>query len=210
MSDFDFNSAEPQRGFSGELIPENTIVLVVATIRPGQEGPGGYLKANNDRSCLMADFEFTIDGGEFDRRKVWGLMVTAGETEGQQKAAAITRSRLRAMLESAHGILPSDNSAPAVARRQVAGWEAFDGLKFCARIGVEKGGLKDKTAGPNSERWPDKNVVYPVTPEDERYISPGAQNARGAPRASVAQTVAAASKPATNGANGAAKPAWAS
>src|SRR5690606_10410982 len=123
MSDFDFNNAEPQRAM-GALIPDNTVCLVVAKLRPGGQGPGGWLKTNNDGSCLMADFEFGIDGGEYDRRKFWSLFVTEGDTDGQKRAANITRSRLRAMLESAYGILPGDDSPEAIRKRQVAGWQA--------------------------------------------------------------------------------------
>jgi hypothetical protein len=94
----------------GDLIPENTVALVVINLREGGAGPGGLLKASNDGTAQMLDLEFTIDGGEFDRRKLWENWVTDGQTEGQQKAAAITRSRVRATLESAHGVNPGDDS----------------------------------------------------------------------------------------------------
>ena len=204
MTNMDFNDADPQRAGGGSLIPDETVALVVATLRPGQAGPGGWLKLSNNTGCLMADFEFTVDGGEFDRRKFWGNFVTEGSTEGQQKAANITRSRLRAMLESAHGIIPGDSSQAAMDRRQVSGWQGFDGLRFCALIGVEQGALKDKTAGPNSERWPDKNVLRSViTPDDERYISPGPQRP-APPRNSTAAATQAPKQAAAGG-----KPSWA-
>ena len=210
MSNFDFNNAEPQRAM-GALIPDNTICLVVASLRPGGQGPGSWLKANNDGSCLMADFEFTIDGGEFDRRKFWSMMVTEGETDGQQKAANITRSKLRAMLESAFAIHPGDDTQDAVTKRQVSGWGAFDGLKFCAKIGVEQGGLKDKTAGPNSERWPDKNVLKAaITPDESDYINPGPQQAGFQTAGSAVQSAAKAAGGGTAAAVASTKPAWAS
>lgn len=213
MNAMDFNNAEPQRAM-GDLIPDNTVCLVVATLRPGGEGPGRWLKANNDRSCLMADFEFTIDGGEFDRRKFWSLFVVDGQTDGQQKAANISRSKLRAMLESAYGVQPGDTSPDAVAKRQIAGWQAFDGLKFCAKVGIEVGKLKVPAAGPNSERYPDKNVLKAaITPDEIIYINPG-------PQAAGMKTAGAALTSAANAAGGAvqqavqqasaAKPSWAS
>lgn len=204
MSTFDFNNAEPQRAM-GALIPDDTVCLVVAKLRPGGHGPGNWLKTNKDGSCLMADFEFVVDGGEHDRRKFWSMMVTEGETDGQQKAANITRSKLRAMLESAHGVMPGDDSPEAIAKRQVSGWGAFDGLRFCAKIGVERGGLKDVTAGPNSERYPDKNTLKAViTPDERDYVSPGPQAARPA-NTNTAQ--AAAHAPAQRSGGG--KPSWA-
>lgn len=205
MSDFDFNSAEPQRG-GGDLIPDNTVCTVVATLRPGGHGPGGWLKNSKDGSSLMADFEFTVEGGEHDRRKFWGNFVTEGQTEGQQKAAAITRSRLRAMLESAYGVQPGDDSPEAMAKRQVAGWQAFDGLKFCAKVGIEKGGLKDKTAGPDSERYTDKNTLKAaITPDEPDYIA--VAQAAGAAVKSAAKAAGGGTAAA---AAGGAKPAWAS
>ena len=213
MSDFDFNNAEPQRAM-GELIPDGTVCLVVATLRPGGHGPGGWLKNNNDGTCSMADFEFTIDGGEYDRRKFWNMMVTEGSTEGQQKAANITRSKLRAMLESAFGVHPGDDSPDAIAKRQVSGWGAFDGLKFCAKVGIEKGGLKDKTAGPNSERYADKNVLKAALTIDESdYINPGPQQGSFQTAGKAVQTAAKAVGGATGAAVASAaatKPAWAS
>lgn len=209
MSNMDFNAAEPQREF-GALIPDGTIVLVVASLRPGQAGPGGWLKASQT-GAEMADFEFTIDGGEYDRRKVWANWVTSGITDGHEKASNITRSRLRAMLESAYGIHPGDDSPDALAKRQVSGWQNFDGLKFCAKIGVETGGLKDKTAGPQSERYPDKNTLTPVTPDDQRYIASGPQQAGFKSAGAAVQSAAKAAGGGTAKAVAtAAKPAWAS
>lgn len=202
MDNFDFSEAEPQRAGGGSLIPDNTIALVVVKVRPGGAGHGGYLKASNT-GCEMLDLEFTVDGGEHDRRKLWSNYVTSGVTEGHAKAANITRSRLRAMLESSRGILPTDTSAEAIQGRKANGWGDFDGLVFCAKIGIEQGSLKDKTAGPQSERYDDKNVIKAViTPDEDHYIAPSPQ----------AKAAAAAQKPANEGGAPAAsvKPAWAS
>ena len=204
MSNFDFNEAEPQRAGGGSLIPDNTIALVVVKIRPGGTGPGGYLKGSST-GAEMLDLEFTIDGGDFDRRKLWSNYVTSGVTEGHEKAANITRSRLRAMLESARGIMPSDTSPDAIAARRANGWGDFDGLVFCAQVGIEQGALKDKMAGPQSERWDDKNVIKAViTPDEPHYIAPTPQ----AKAAAAAQGAANTNAPAATQA--AAKPSWAS
>lgn len=210
---FDFNDAEPQFA-GGSLIPENTVCLLVASLRPGGAGPGGWLKESVNTGCLMADFEFTVDGGDHDRRKLWSNYVTEGTTDGHAKAANITRSRLRAMLESAHGIHAGDDSPVALAKRQVAGWQAFDGLKFCAKIGVEQGGLKEKSAGPNSERYADKNIIKSVlTPDDADYINPGPQPAGGMTTAGAAVSSAmkaAGGNTAKAAPAAVAKPSWAS
>jgi hypothetical protein len=208
MSDFDFNNAEPQRAI-GDLIPENTICLLVANVRPGGEGPGGWLKGSST-GAQMLDIEFTIDGGDHDRRKLWENWVTDGVTEGHAKAAAITRSRIRALLESVHGVDPADDSEAAMAKRRIDGWGAIDGLKFCAKLGIEKGDLKDKAAGPQSERYNDKNKIKAIlTPADTDYINPGPQTVGMTTAGAAVQRAAASAGGKTAAAVAGAKPAWA-
>jgi hypothetical protein len=95
---FDFNNAEEQRSgsFSGSLIPEGTIAIVVASLRPGGTGPDGTLRSS-PTGASMLDFEFTIQGGDYDRRKIWNLYVVDGVTEGHEKAKNISKSALRAI-----------------------------------------------------------------------------------------------------------------
>jgi hypothetical protein len=84
-----------------------------------------------------------------------------GPTDGHQKAAQITRSLLRAALESARGIDPKDESDAARQARSVAGWQDFQGLEFAIEVGVEK----DKTG-----QYPDKNKIQKViTPDHKKY-----------------------------------------
>lgn len=199
---FDFNDANEQRaGFSGDLIPEGTIAIVIASLRPGGQGPEGILRGS-DTGASMLDFEFTIQGGEYDRRKIWNLYVVDGVTEGHEKAKNISKSALRAMLESARNIRPEDTSPAAVQARQISGYNDLNGLTFPVEIGVDGGKLKDKTAGPSGERWPDKNIIRSiVTPDKPEYQSAGVS----APSASQVKTASAtgAAKPAAG------KPSWA-
>lgn len=216
MTSFDFNSAEPQQE-RGSLIPNNTVAVIIGTLRPGGHGAGGWLRASaNNNLNNMLDFEFTVEGGEFDRRKFWSLLhyVDASPDmldEKQSKSAASSRSMIRAMLESAFNVNPDDMSPEALAKRQVAGWQSFDGLKFCAKIGIERGDLKDKMAGPDSERYSDKNkLVAVITPGDVRYLNPGQQTAGATQVGAAVQSAARAIGGGTAQAVAAAKPAWAS
>lgn len=198
---FDFNDAPEQRaGFSGELIPEGTIAVVVASLRPGGNGAEGILKASSTGADML-DFEFTIQGGDFDRRKIWSNYVVSGVTEGHEKAANISKAALRAMLEASRNIQPSDTSPTAMDARKVSGYKDFDGMTFPVEIGVDGGKLKEKTAGPDSERWPDKNIIRSiVTPDKPEYASAGGGS-------SVKGSASAPSKPAAQAS--AAKPSWA-
>lgn len=208
MSEFDFNDAAPAKE-TGGLIPEGTVALAVMVLRPGGHGPGGYYKKNRAGDKDMLDAEFTLASGKYERRKLWKDMIVAPvDTE----AANITRSQLRAAIESAMGIHPADMSDEAIQRRRIPGYQFFDGLSVCLKVGIEKGKLKNPEMGPGSEKYEDKNVLRAfVTPDSADYISPGP-----APQLGTFQTAGAAVASAARAAGGgtakaaAAKPAWAS
>jgi len=154
----DFNTAPDQR--TNDLIPDGTIANVHLTIRPGNAGEGGWLKRSKGGDSEALDCEFTVVDGQFAKRKFWSLFTVQGVTDGHQKASEISAGRLRAILESVHGIRPDDQSAEAVARRKLPTWADFDGLRFVAKIGIEKGkdGFKDKNSlaeviTPDRKAW---------------------------------------------------------
>lgn len=181
----DFSTAETQR--SGELIPDGTVLPVHATLRPGGAGDGSWLKRNKAGDCLMMDMEFVVLDGPYAKRKFWTLMTVDGQTEGQQKAVAISHSRLRAILESAKGVDPSDESAEAIKARQVAGYQDFDGIRFVAVVGVEKGkdGYKDKNTlkavvTPDRQSWA---KLEQAPPQHRAAHAPGSGSAAPVNRA---------------------------
>lgn len=156
---FDFSNASTQG--NGALIPKNTFARLIMNVRPGGAGDGGFLRRTKAGNGLMLDCEFTVVEGEHARRKFWGLFTVEGETEGQQKAIEISRSTLRAILESARGVKPSDASPEAAKARQVNSWDDFDGIEFIGLIGVEES--KDP-------QYADKNkLVAVITPDRKEY-----------------------------------------
>jgi hypothetical protein len=189
----DFNNAEPQR--EGGLIPENTIAVCHMTIRPGGAGEGGWLKRSKDGSSLAIDAEFTVVEGPFAKRKFWKLYTVEGATEGHQKAAEISASQIRAIVESARGIRPDDDSEAAKAGRRLNNWGDLDGIRFIGKIGIEKGkdGYKDKNT-----LWaaitPDRKDWVKVEQVTSPALAPG-QTTIGAAAASVAQAAKPAGKP---------------
>ncbi len=152
----DFSTAEKQQ--VPGLIPQGTTCPVHLTMRPGGAGDGGWLKRSKSGECLMMDCEFTVIDGPFARRKFWALLTVEGETDGQKQAVSISFSRLRAMLESARGILPSDESQDGIKARQVDGYQDFDGIRFVAIVGEEKG----------KDGYKDKNVLIGAVTPDKR------------------------------------------
>lgn len=195
----DFNTAEEQR--SGGLIPDDTICTAHLTIRPGNAGEGGWLKRSKAGDSAALDCEFTVVDGPHAKRKFWTLMTVEGTTEGHQKAAEISASRIRAILESVHGVRPDDESDAAKAKRKINSWGDLNGLRFTVKVGIEKGkdGYKDKNIlaeviTPDRKAWAKvEQVVQPQTAQPQGTFQPVGQ---------VAATVAAKAAPAG-------KPSWA-
>jgi len=144
----DFNDAGQSP--DSDLIPAGTVAKVVIAIRPGGSGLGGWLTESKTSDVEYLNCEFTLLDGTYARRKFWQNMAVAGgklDEHGQPKGWIITRAALRAMLDSAMGLDPDDNSPEARQKRITADWGSFNGLEFTARIGIEKGkyGYPDKT-----------------------------------------------------------------
>jgi hypothetical protein len=159
MTDFDFNDAGEQKTF--DVIPDHTICTVQMTIKPGGAGPDNWLtRAKSGTSAHLA-CEFIVVDGPHAKRKFWNRYTV----EGTDHAAAIDISRkaLKAMLESARGIRPQDESEAAKAGRQTKGWADFDQLRFIVRVGVE----------PPKDGYDAKNTIREViTPDRQAWKKP--------------------------------------
>src|SRR5262245_40251529 len=153
---FDYSDAPAQRG--DDLIPAGTIAALELTIRPGNAGDGGLLTRSRNGDCEMLDLELVVIDGPHAKRKLWERMVIDGITDGHNKATEISRGKLRAILESARGIKPDDLS-PEARKARTADLSEFHGLKFVARIGVEKG--KPRNDG-TKENYADRNVLASI------------------------------------------------
>jgi hypothetical protein len=165
---FDMNDAEPQK--SGDLIPDGTFAKVTMTIRPGgtdgeSSVDAGLLKrsAAPGSDVLMLDCEFIVTEGPHLRRKFWQTFTTSGgklDENGVSIGAKITKSTLRAMIDSALGLDPADMSEATKAKRILRGFADLSGISFVAKIRVE---------ASNNPAYSDKNkldhVVLPTDPE---------------------------------------------
>jgi len=167
---YDYTDAPPPRDF--EVIPANEIVTVSLHLRYGGAGEDGVLKRSKLGDCEMLDIEFTILDGKYKGRKFWQLMVIAGTTDGHAQAADITRGMLKAIIDSAKGLMPDDISAETRAARTVS-LKGFEGLCFMVKLGIEKGGPKKDSAGKNTgENYADKNVIGSVITKDKKDWKP--------------------------------------
>jgi hypothetical protein len=159
MGAFDFNEAAEQRDL--DVIPNGTIAVVQLNIRDGGAGEDGLLKRSANGQAEGLDCEFIVVEGPHAKRKFFGFMVLSGTTDGHATAGDITRSRLRAILESARGIKPADVSETAKKAR-VAEYADFDGIRFMAKIGVE----------PAKGEYRAKNILAVVVTPDQKDWHP--------------------------------------
>src|SRR5262245_58800126 len=170
---YDYTEAPPPRD-TMELIPRDTIATLVLHIRSGGVGEDGMLTRSQDGGCEMLVAELTLVDGPFKGRKIFERWILEGTTDGHEEAAKISRSTLRAILDSALGLKPNDVSPQARAARTV-GLKEFEGKTFIGKIGQEKGGpKKDKTTGVG-ENWPDKNILAGVITPDKKDWRPSEQ-----------------------------------
>jgi hypothetical protein len=189
---FDYSDAPEQRG--DELIPADTVATLQMKIRPGGVGEGGLLTRSKDGLCEMLDCEFVVVDGPYIKRKLWERFVLVGTTDGHETATGISRGRLRAVLESARGIKPDDMS-DAARKARTAELSDLDGMRFIARIGVEKG----KPRNNGGENYPDRNVIAMiVTPDRKNWHA--VEQAPPSPKSTSSAIITAPAIP---------KPAWA-
>jgi hypothetical protein len=142
-------------------IPRDTIATIAMHINAGGVGEDGMLTRSKDGACEMLNATFTLLDGEHAKRKFFQNFVLAGTTDGHAQAAEISLRTLRAILESARGIMPDDVSPEARALR-TASLKDFDRLNFMAKLGVEKG----------DGNYPDKNFIASVITPDRKEWHP--------------------------------------
>jgi hypothetical protein len=158
MQQHDFNNADPQRDF--DIIPEGTIALMQIKVKPGNVGDDGWLTPSKDGNSEGLDLELTIVEGNFAKRKLFTRFTLDGKTDGHAEARRISLSIIRAILESARGVMPDDKSEAAKAARRLSHYGELNGLRFIGRISVEpaKNGYKAKNTldlvlTPDREGW---------------------------------------------------------
>jgi hypothetical protein len=164
---YDFNTASEQRSF--DVIADKTIAVVQLNIRPGDAGENGLLKRSRTGTSEGLDCELVVVGGPNDKRKFWDWMTISGTTDGHATAADITHRKLRAIIESARGIKPTDVSE-AAKKARVVEYADFNGIRFLAQIGVEpaKGDYRAKNflaqiITPERKEWqPVEQVAQPM------------------------------------------------
>lgn len=168
---YDLNDAQPQMAPIGELIPDGTFAKIKMTIRPGGLNGStamdvGLLKASQSSDAKLLDCEFTVVAGPYVRRKFWQNFTVAGgklDDKGQSKGWNISKSTFRAMVDSALGLDPKDESPAAKQKRVIQGLKHLDGIVFAARLMVEPA---------SNPQYKDQNrLANVVLPGDAQYAA---------------------------------------
>lgn len=154
-----FNDAERQ----DDLIPSGTVARVMLKIRAGGyddptgQWPRGFT-TRGKTGAVWLDCEYVILAGPYAKRRVWGKIGLHSPKGDAWRNMG--RKFMRAMLESARGIMPKDMSPEAVQARTIGDLTDLNGLEFVARIDIEEG-----AAG-----YDDKNTIQAaVTPNQKAY-----------------------------------------
>src|SRR5262245_43633057 len=118
---YDLNDAGPQVPPMGELIPDGTFAKLQLKIRPGgadgaAQQDRGLLKAAKTGDAKMLDCELFVVDGPFARRRFWQMFTISGgkvNDKGQSIAWNMTKATIRAMIDSALGLDPKDETEAA-------------------------------------------------------------------------------------------------
>lgn len=145
----DFSTAPTQQFGTGELIPKGTLAWAWLTLRPYNMDQGIAETPSKSSEARYLDVEMTIEGGPYDRRKLWDKIGVCGSEKYVQAGHAAIRHILEVGKEAG-----PQNMAGYV----IDNYFAIDGLKVAIEIGIEKG----------SQQYPeDKNNVRYLSPNPE-------------------------------------------
>src|SRR5262245_5345220 len=143
----DLNDAEPQRDRT--LAPAGVYTLKIRVKRNANDygGDEWLRRAKNMRTSMLA-MEYTIVGGDYAGKQILDWIsvdhdtsddpdlppIEADKLDNYQTAVRMGRSKLRAIIDSAYGLQPNDDSDVAKKKRQLEDYGALTGLKFLAQV----------------------------------------------------------------------------
>ena len=193
------NEVQPETSqMERTLIPLGTVARAIILVKMGdvtipEFGNGQWFKKSQSSSAKWMELEFTIAGGQFDRRKFWDRIFVDGDKLGESGiplAKEIGLRTLRSIIESANSLDPSDMSSEAQSRRQISGVDALNGMEICAKVGVKKG----------TNGYEDANkLMVALTPNQKEFISSGNNATQQVQQPSYQPQAPAPTQPASSG-----------
>ena len=153
-----FNDAEDQMSY--EIIPNKTIAKVRLTLKKGNhitdEFTDGYATLSKAGSSIYLACEFVVLSGQYENRKVWSNIGL--HSDNSPKFAQMGRTMIKAILDSAHSLHPTDKSPEAEKQRQIKSFADLDNLVCLAEITINDKGYK-----------PRNEIKTFFTPDHARY-----------------------------------------
>lgn len=153
----DFSGASTQQGGFGELIPAGTLAWAIVAMRPHNLDLGIVTTPSKSSDAGYLDVELTIEGGQYDRRKVWDMI----GVRGKEKYIQSGHAAIRHILEVGRGASPQNPNAYIIGANTPPdsdmGYMELDGLKVAVKVTIEKG----------NDGHPDKNRVRYLSPNPE-------------------------------------------
>ena len=187
------------------LIPNGTVCRAVILVKQGdievsEFGSGPWFKKSMSSAAKWMELEFTILGGEYDRRKFWDRIFVDGDKMGQSgipQAKEIGLRTLKSIVESSRNIDPADMSSQAQQSRNISGVFELNAMEICAKVGIKKG----------TNGYSDSNrLIAALTPNSREFVPSGQAPVMQTPAAAQSvQQVATTEPPQASGAI----PSWA-
>jgi len=133
---------------SDELLSSGVYCLEI-TVVPGRDGEDGYLRRAKNMRSLMLELIYKVVGGERAGFKMWDyITVDLDETDDPanlppldpdklanfRTSVRMGRVKVRAIVDSACGLLPNDDSDDAKAKRRFNSYGELHGLKFYGQV----------------------------------------------------------------------------
>jgi hypothetical protein len=155
-----------------QLIPDGTIARAILLIKPNymvidEFSTVPMFKDSASTSAKWIEAEFTIVGGQFDKRKIWQNIFFDGDSKDDQgisKARTNGLRTIRQLVDSMLGVDPKDITPETNAKRNIPGLDALNGQEYCIKIGIEKG----------TQGYSDKNkLVAPISVDQKGFIPKG-------------------------------------
>ena len=175
----DLNEVQPDR----ELIEPGIYGLKIA-VKEGHGGKDGWLKLAKNQRSLMLELECKVTAAvtkngelvssehngkvvrdwitlEFDETDALHLpAITTDELERFRTSVRLGRKKLRAIVDSAYGLDPKDESDEAKEKRKLKSYDELNGLTFYAQIEERRG---------QGKYGPSNTIDFVITPDLPDY-----------------------------------------
>jgi hypothetical protein len=198
-----FNAQKP-RDFASP-VPADVVAPMVLRVK---RADGEILTPSQSIDARYLNCEITFLDGPYKGAKAFPRLVVEGSSEGAKTAADISFGLIGSIARSAMGVRADDLSPEVEAKLVDFDFEDLDGVAFIGKTGkIERGRLRDPSAGPNSDRYDDKTTIARgVTPDMEKEWKMWPTAPRGLGRAGILNSGKAPSGSPTAGTGGASPP----